>query len=64
MRDAVSSYLKSPDLSTLGACILDRKKLVRSISRGEKHKPEQWRRRRVHYLLGVINNGWIIYSIL
>ena len=62
--DAVSSYLISPDLSTLGACILDRKKLVRNISHGEKHKPVQWRRRRVHYLLGVISNGWITYSIL
>ena len=62
--DAVSSYLKSPDLSTLGACILDKKRLVRNISHGEKHKPVQWRRRRVHYLLGVISNGWITYSIL
>ena len=62
--DAVSSYLKSPDLSTLGACILDRKELVRTISYGEKHEPAQWRRCRVHYLLGVISNGWITYSIL
>ena len=62
--DAVSSYLKSPDLSTLGACILDKKKLVRNISHGEKHKPAQWQRRRVHYLLGVISNGWITYSTL
>ena len=62
--DAVSSYLKSPDLSTLGACILDNKKLIRNISHGEKHKPAQWRRRRVHYLLGVISNEWITYSIL
>lgn len=62
--DAVSSYLKSPDLSTLGACILDKKKLVRSFSHGEKYKPAQWRRRRVHYLLGVIGNGWIRYLIL
>lgn len=62
--DAVSSYLESPDLSTLGACILDKKKLVRNISHGAKHKPAQWRRRRVHYLLGVISNGYITYSIL
>ena len=62
--DAVSSYLKTPDPSTLGACILDRKNLVRNVSHGEKHKPAQWRRRRVHYLLGVISNGWITYSIL
>ena len=62
--DAVSSYLISPDLSTLGACILDRKKLVRNISHGEKRKPVQWQRRRVHYLLGVISNGWITYSTL
>ncbi len=64
MGDAVSSYLKSPDLSTLGACIVKKKQLVRNVSRGEKHKPAQWRRRRVHYLLGVISNGWITYSIL
>ena len=64
MGDAVSSYLQSPDQSTLGACILQRKKLVRNILHGEKHRPVQWRRRRVHYLLGVISNGWITYSIL
>ena len=62
--DAVSSYLESPDISTLGACILKRKKLVRNIVQGEKHEPAQWRRRKVHYLLGVISNGWITYSIL
>lgn len=62
--DAVSSYLKSPDLSTLGACILNKKKLARNISHSEKHKRAQWRRRRVHYLLGVVSNGWITYSIL
>ena len=64
MGDAVSSYLESPDISTLGACILKRKKLVRNIVHGEKHEPAQWRRRRVHYMLGVISNGWITYSIL
>ena len=37
--DAVSSYLESPDLSTLGACILKKKKVVRNISHGEKHRP-------------------------
>ena len=62
--DAVSSYLKSPDVSTLGACILGKKKLVKNISHGEKFKPAQWRRRRAHYLLGVISNGWITYSVL
>ena len=62
--DAVSSYLKSPELSTLVACTLSKKKLVRNISHGEKHKPSQWRHRRVHYLLGVIGNGWITYLIL
>ena len=64
MGDAVSSYLQSPDISTLGACILKRKKLVRNIAHGKKHEPAQWRRRKVHYLLGVISNGWITYSIL
>ena len=62
--DAVSSYLKSPDVSTLGACLLGKKKLVKNISHGKKHKPVQWRRRRAHYLLGVISNGWITHSIL
>ena len=62
--DAVSSCLKSPDPSTLGACILSKKELVRNISHDEKHKSSQWRHRRVHYLLGVIGNGWITYSIL
>lgn len=64
MGDAVSSYLQSPDISTLGACILKRKQLVRNIAHGKKHEPAQWRRRKVHYLLGVISNGWITYSIL
>lgn len=62
--DAVSSYLKSPEVSTLGACIFGKKKLVKNISNGEKHEPAQWRRHRVHYLLGVVSNGWITYSIL
>lgn len=62
--DAVSSYLASPDLSTLGACILDKKKLNENISHGEKYELAQWRRHKVHYLLGIISNGWITYLIL
>jgi hypothetical protein len=62
--DAVSSYLKRPDTSTVGACLFSRSKLIDAVSRGKGFQPKQWRRRRVHYLLGVTNNGWITYTIL
>ncbi|KAI4263476.1 MAG: hypothetical protein L6R42_001378 [Xanthoria sp. 1 TBL-2021] len=62
--DAVSSYLEPPDLGTMGACILSRRKLARNSSHGEKHGPAQWQHRRVHYLFGVTGNGWITYSVL
>jgi hypothetical protein len=62
--DAVSSYFELPDTTTVGACLFSRDKLIETVSRGEGFQPKPWRRRRVHYLLGVISNGWITYTIL
>lgn len=62
--DAASSYLETPDMSTLGACCLSKNKLLDTVNSGSKFESLPWRRRRVHYITGFISGDWITYMTL
>ena len=62
--DAIDSFLRSPDQSTIGMCFADRRFIDREWRRGWRTQPRQWKKNGVQrWWTSVSKTRWIICNL-